>query len=68
MKDAVFPQYSITLRDWFAGLALNGMLSNETYRFAAGEAAEQHNLSIDQFISANCYQIADAMMKAREEK
>jgi len=44
-------------RDWFAGLALQGMLSRDDYDYD------------EMFLESKaCYRIADSMIKARENK
>jgi hypothetical protein len=56
------PSYSapgMTLRDWFAGQALAGMLINyTTQKFGVGE----------QTCAKGAYEFADAMLAAREGK
>lgn len=47
---------SIELRDWFAGLAMQGLLADSSIH---GTHAE---------IASNAYGFADAMLKAREAK
>ena len=47
----------MSLRDWFAGQALIGFLSNQK-RFAAS--------SDDATLARECFSYADAMLKARE--
>lgn len=53
-----YRQTGMTLRDYFAAQALNGLL-------ACGEAHNEHTSSVT---AAAAYQIADAMLAAREEK
>lgn len=48
----------MTLRDWFAGMALQGIINNDN-AFA--------NMS-DRDIAENCWTAADAMLAARERK
>jgi len=44
-------------RDWFAGLAMQGMLSRDDYDYD------------EMFLESKaCYRIADSMIKARESK
>lgn len=50
----------MTLRDWFAGKTLNGMLQNKDFLIT------RHGESIAEKLSRSSYEMADAMMKARE--
>jgi hypothetical protein len=52
----VFPGSDVTLRDWFAGQALAGMLSN---------VERDKMFKID--VAFNTYEYADAMLAARRE-
>lgn len=47
----------MTLRDWFAGMALQGMMN---------EPSNHRSLAIDD--ASYCYEIADAMLAARAGK
>lgn len=49
-------QPGMTLRDWFAGQAMNGILSTET---------EEYGYSVEAG-ARQAYLVADAMLKARE--
>ncbi len=51
----------MSLRDWFAGMALQGMLSNSVDFKSRGEVVKP----ID--YPSECFAIADAMLKAREQ-
>lgn len=61
-------QFPGDLRDWFAGQAMNGLLSNEddescpVHRTNDVEAWRSERLAID---ASHCYRIADAMLAAR---
>jgi len=50
--------HGMTLRDWFAGQALAGLL-------ACGEAHDEHT---DSVTAGAAYKMADAMLTAREVK
>ncbi len=54
------PQEGMTLRDWFAGKALQGMMSNSILLKSNGEFNESNFKA--------CYECADAMIAAREAK
>lgn len=51
------PFHGISLRDWFAGMALQGHIASDTMDFNCNE--EMH--------AKYAYRCADAMLKAREE-
>ncbi len=51
------PEYAgMTLRDWFAGQALAGICARE----------EEDICGSQQYLAENAYEIADAMMRARD--
>lgn len=52
----------MTLRDYFAAKAMNGLISNPNYGIFDGKN-EVHTDTIKQ-----CYNIADAMLKERENE
>ena len=52
--------YGITLRDYFAGLAMQGMLSNHNMY-------DDVNFGFSKNLSKDAYLIADDMLKIREE-
>jgi len=51
----------MTLRDWYAGLAMQGMLSNEKLHKQILEVGQS-------WIEESAWAVADAMLKAREAK
>ena len=51
-----FSQTGMTLRDWFAGQALNGIMS------VVGDSDY-----IQEMVASNAYAMADAMIEARKE-
>jgi hypothetical protein len=52
----------VSLRDYFAAAALNGMMSNSTI-----EVKSDSPLPHDASLAAAAYAVADAMLKARGE-
>lgn len=57
------PQPGMSLRDWFAGMALQGQLSVvELHKAVASDALTSHE------VAGSCYEYADAMIAARERK
>ena len=52
----------MTLRDWFAGQAMQAMLSNPA------NYGSNHEWRDDATVSEQAYEIADDMIKARKEK
>jgi len=52
----------MTLRDWFAGQAMQGMLSNPA------NYGSSHEWRDDATVAEQAYEIADDMIKARKEK
>lgn len=71
-----YRQEGMTLRDWFAGQALAGFLSDGSQRLVAAALAEDENFHLIQDarakasvvnveIAEGCYALADAMLLAR---
>lgn len=58
MQDSGFPALPISLRDWFAGMALQGILSNPGI---IDIKTSQHS----QALAVEAYDMADAMLKER---
>ena len=52
----------MSLRDWFAGMALQGMLANTTIT----QAVADNNLG-SSYVAGQAFHAADAMLQAREE-
>ena len=51
-----FPAGGMSLRDWFAGMALAGSMADSEAVFENGKA-----------IASFCYRVADAMIEEREK-
>ena len=57
ITDTSYIQQGMDLRDWFAGLAMQAILSRADARFTT---------TLD-YVGGKAYQYADEMMKAREQ-
>lgn len=70
-----FPVYSpdggvwagMTLRDYFAAKAMNGILETAIEWFPTGHEPDENSLQIFRDLAKDSYHIADAMLKAREQ-
>jgi len=60
-------QEGMTLRDYFAAKALNGMMSNEVLYKVIAEEAKEHNTTSDKLVTSMAFIIADEMLKQREQ-
>lgn len=58
------PNQGMTLRDYFAGQALAGMMAGEFHVYAA-DLAKDRGHSSTAVIAASAYEFADAMLKER---
>jgi len=56
----------MTLRDYFAAKAMQGMFINQTIHSATMLLAKQMNMPEENALAKLSYEVADAMMKARE--
>src|SRR3990167_7835286 len=61
----------MSLRDWFAGQTLIGLMANEARRQEARECVDENAappgvIPIDYEVALSAYEMADAMLKARE--
>jgi len=57
----------MTLRDYFAAKAMNGLLETAIDWFPTGRDADESSLEIFKDLARDSYAIADAMLKAREQ-
>ena len=60
-------QQGMTLRDYFAAKAMNGLLETAIDWFPTGRDADESSLEIFKDLARDSYAIADAMLKAREQ-
>lgn len=56
----------MSLRDHFAGQSLAGMLANAPYLMAIRDEAKHRGENAEDYIARTAYELADAMIKARE--
>jgi hypothetical protein len=59
-QSGLYADPGMSLRDWFAGMALQGHLANPTTTNNPGYTRES--------LVGECYHMADAMLKARDSK
>lgn len=58
--------HCLTIRQWFAGVALQGLLANKDYLVhIGGQYANQNTVSV---IAEQSFEMADAMIKEGEKK
>lgn len=60
----------MSLRDWFAGLAMQGLLESmedSGQACAILQVADDHELEVNQMIAEMAYKSADAMLAARKK-
>ena len=60
-------EQGMTLRDYFAAKAMNGILETAIDWFPTGKEADSASLEIFKDLARDSYAIADAMLKAREQ-
>lgn len=66
-----YGQNGMSMRDWFAGMALAGELASFSTHdscAASAKAALESGIEIEEQIAFNCYSLADAMLAARERE
>lgn len=62
------PQYGMTLRDWFAGQALTGVVAtvnSSSQVMALCIEARKRGLETEEYIAESAFAIADAMLAER---
>ena len=61
----------MSLRDWFAGMALQGVLgshANLENHMAMIETSQKKGVMCSEFVAVVAYELADAMLKERDKK
>jgi hypothetical protein len=61
----VIPQNGMSLRDWFAGRALQGQMTNSEAYLAAMEVTSGNVNEVARALAQASYVLADAMLAAR---
>jgi hypothetical protein len=67
LNDCPTINLGMTLRDYFAAKAMNGILETAIDWFPTYKPPDEHSLSIFADLAQDSYAIADAMLKAREQ-
>ena len=57
----------MSLRDYFAAKAMQALLTNETLYLSTVSIAEKTSMSVEAALTQMAYEMADAMLKAREQ-
>ena len=58
----------LSVRDWFAGMALQGMITNDEIHKGFIDPVSPEDSLGTKLLCADAYRIANAMLKAREEQ
>ncbi len=66
MNDSEYKHKGMTLRDYFAAKAMQGMIQDEKLREMFALKGNQSNTDWMDILSENSFYIADAMLKQRE--
>lgn len=59
--------FGMSLRDWFAGQALNGILSDGETQAIISKLSRAENASSTAYVAKAAYEFADAMLKERSK-
>jgi hypothetical protein len=59
-------EHGMTLRDYFAAKAMQGLISSADWREAVAEHTT-NDMAATKFTALTAYEMADAMLKAREQ-
>ena len=59
------PSQGMSLRDWWAGLAMQGMMSNHAMMEALGLVAQVQGKTMREVLTAKAFEAADAMLAKR---
>lgn len=66
-SDERYFESTMTPRDWFAALALMGILSDTARQQALATIAEKRGVKKATNVAEICYELADAMMEERKK-
>ena len=58
-------EWGVSIRDYFAAKAIQGMMANDEMLARYAEIAEEHMVDADVLAATGAYKIADAMLKER---
>nr|DAH75522.1 MAG TPA: hypothetical protein [Caudoviricetes sp.] len=61
-------EFGMTLRDWFAGQALAGLLSDDGTILRMRSAAEADGQDLAKWMASGAFELATAMIAEREER
>lgn len=61
-----YPESGMNLRDWFAGMALQGMLASESAVAVMMQISKEKGLDAGEVTTRTAYIIADEMLKERK--
>jgi len=67
-REVAYQQEGMTLLEWYAGQALIGVISNNTFYLSAIETAQERGIKYTEWISRGCFEFAKAMLKEAEKR
>lgn len=57
------PHYGMTMREWYAGMAMQALTASNNWHAAMLETAQSERVNLSTVIAANAFDIADAMLE-----
>ncbi len=64
---SISTQSGMSLRDWFAGMALQGLCANSDFQTGAQTIAEKDGTKARLIIAQSALELADSMLEARDD-